>query len=116
MRPRPWPERLLGLGAMACAAAGFAAEAGRLQIPLELWDRPRSGRNVMAQPAIRQALAALIAQPEAKLAIQHAPNPESLLQAEEIKAWLAAHALSPARVELRPSLPPRQPLALEIVP
>jgi hypothetical protein len=94
--------------------AGVAAETERWQVPPELWDRPRSGRAVIAVPAVRQAMATLLARPEARLAVHHPPGAESTLQAEELKAWLVAHALDPERITLNADLPARQALQLEI--
>lgn len=67
----------------------------------ELWDRPRSAQTVMAQPAVRQAVAALQARSDARLQIVHGPRQEAQLQAEELRAWLIALAVEGARVRLR---------------
>ena len=91
-----------------------AVSAEQFQVPAELWDRPRTGQLVLAVPAIRQALAALLAAPEAKLTVHHPPGAESSSQAEELRAWLVAHAVEPARVSLRADLQARQALVLEV--
>jgi hypothetical protein len=101
---------LLGQGGI-----GFAAERASLEIPAELWDRPRTGRAVMAVPAVQQAVTSLLARSEARLVIRHTPGPDPTLQAEELRAWLAAHAVEPRRIVLRADLPARQLLLLEIV-
>lgn len=67
----------------------------------ELWDRPRSAQAVMAQPAVRQAVAALQSRSDARLLIVHGPRPEAQLQAEELRAWLVALAVEGARLQLR---------------
>jgi len=85
-------------------------------IPLELWDRPRSGRAVLAVPAMREALAGLAARPQARVVIRHPAGAEGMLQAEELRSWLIAHAVEPRRVELRAEAAARQPLQLELVP
>jgi len=92
-----------------------AAGADRLEIPAELWDRPRSGRVVMAVPAVRAAVGSLLDRSATRLEIRHPPGPEPTLQAEELRAWLTAHAVEPRRIQLRADLPARQPLLLEIV-
>jgi hypothetical protein len=104
--------------AIAFAGAGpsAAADAQGTEVPVELWDRPRSGRIVIAVPAVRAALASLQAKPDSRLAIRHAPGPEPALQAEELKAWLVAHAIEPERIAVRADLPARQPLHLEVQP
>ena len=43
------------------------------------------------------------------------PGAEAMLQAEELRAWLIAHAVEPARIVLAADLPARQPLQLEVV-
>ena len=111
--------RRIAIGSVGAAmsfgtiAAG-AAVAGS-DVPVELWDRPRSGRAVLAVPAVRQAVEALSAKPELRLAIWHAPGAESVVQAEELKAWLVAHAIEPGRIALRADGSVRQALRLEII-
>ena len=101
-----------GLGLLAAA---FAAAAQTFVVPPELWDRPRSGRAVLEQPAIRQAVNACLAQPDARLVIDHGAGQESLLAAEELRSWLTALADEPGRVSLRGGLKPAEPLRLELV-
>jgi hypothetical protein len=67
----------------------------------ELWDRPRSAQAVMAQPAIRQVVAAYQANSAARIMIVHGPRQEAQLQAEELRAWLVALAVDGARLQLR---------------
>ena len=113
--------RVLGLG-VACTIAlsavvleaVYAAGIQSSQVPAELWDRPRTGRVVMAVPAVRDALNTLLANPGTKLTVRHPPDLEPTLQAEELRAWLVAHAVEPARIVLRADLQSRQPLQLEI--
>ena len=95
------------LAALACAAQTFV-------VPPELWDRPRSSKAVMEQPAVRQAVSAWLAQPGARLVLRHGPGQESLLAAEELRAWLAALAIEPARIELRGDLKASEPLRMDV--
>jgi hypothetical protein len=101
------------LGAATLFAA-LAAAAQTFVVPSELWDRPRSGRAVMEQPAVRQAVKACLAQPGARLVLRHGPGPESLLAAEELRGWLAALAIEPSRIELRNDLKASEPLQMEV--
>lgn len=94
------------------AAAG--ADAETFAVPAELWDRPRTGAAVIGTAAVRQAIGALLARPDARMTIRHPPGAEALLQAEELKAWLVAHALESGRIALRGDLAPRAPLQMEI--
>lgn len=79
----------------------LAGAAQAADIAPELWDRPRSAQTVMAQPAVRQAVAALQARSDARLQIVHGPRQEAQLQAEELRAWLIALAVEGSRVHLR---------------
>ncbi len=97
------------------AFATFAAAAQTFVVPPELWDRPRSGSAVLEQPAIRRAVSAWQALPGARLVVHHGPGQESQLAAEELRAWLAALAIEPARISLRNGLKPSEPLRLEVV-
>ena len=98
----------------ACGLSAPASRAEQFAVPAELWDRPRTGQLVLAVPAVRQALDALIASPAAKLTVRHPPGVEPAAQAEELRAWLVAHAVDPTRIALRGDLQAREPLALEI--
>jgi hypothetical protein len=100
---------------MALLMAALAAAAQTFVVPPELWDRPRSGRAVLEQPAIRQAVNACLALPGSRLIVHHAAGQESLLAAEELRSWLMALAIEPARVSLRSGLRPSEPLRLEVV-
>lgn len=101
--------------AAALLLAAWAASAQTFVVPPELWDRPRSGTAVLEQPAVRQAANAYLAQPGSRLVLRHGPGPESLLAAEELRAWLAALAIESARIELRGDLPATEPLRIEVV-
>ena len=106
---------LAGLAIAPGVGAGEMASEPKGAIPVELWDRPRSGRTVLALPAVREALAELAASPDARLVIRHPAGSEGSLQAEELRTWLIAHALEPERIRLRADAAPRQPLQLEVV-
>jgi len=94
--------------------ATLAAAAQTFMVPPELWDRPRSGRAVLEQPAIRQAVNACLAQPGSRLIVRHATGQESLLAAEELRSWLVALAVEPGRISLRGDVTASEPLRLEI--
>ena len=101
-----------GIG-LFCSALAAAAQA--FVVPAELWDRPRSGRAILEQPAIRQAVNLCLAQPGLRLVVHHAAGPEALHAAEELRSWLAALALDPGRISLRNDLKPSDPLRIEVV-
>jgi hypothetical protein len=100
--------------AAGSALTALAAAAQTFVVPPELWDRPRSGKAVLEQPAVRQAVNAWLAQPGARLVLRHGPGPESLHAAEELRSWLAALAIEPARIALRNDLKPSEPLRIEV--
>jgi len=100
---------------MALLTATVAAAAQTFVVPPELWDRPRSGRVVLEQPAIRQAVNTCLAQPGSRLVVHHAAGQESLLAAEELRSWLMALAVEPGRITLRNDLKPSEPLRIEVI-
>jgi hypothetical protein len=103
---------LLGMGWWAAAVA---AAAQTFAVPPELWDRPRSGKAILEQPAIRQAVNACLAQPGARLVVHHAAGQEGLLAAEELRSWLIALAVDAGRISLRGGLASKEPMRLEVV-
>jgi len=83
------------------AAMLWPLPATAVDLTPELWDRPRSAQAVMAQPAVRQVVAAYQANSAAHIMIVHGPRQEAQLQAEELRAWLVALAVDGARLQLR---------------
>lgn len=75
------------------AIAASAQAADILVVPPELWDRPRSARVVLEQPAVKQALQQHLAQSGSRLVIHHGLGQEPLVQAEELRRWLMALAV-----------------------
>lgn len=104
---------LLSAGYAATATAAAVAQA--FVVPPELWDRPRSGRAVIEQPAIRQAVNACLARPGGRLIVHHGTGQDSQLAAEELRSWLAALALEPGRISLLNDLQRSEPLRLEVI-
>lgn len=111
-----WVALMCAMSALIAIGAGdvWAASDESFLVPAELWDRPRTGLTIMGVLAVRQAIHALLNNPEARLTLRHPPGSESNAQAEELRAWLVAHAVEPARIVLRADLPARQPLQLEV--
>ncbi len=95
------------------AAILFSLPVAAAELGPELWDRPRSAQAVMAQPAVRQVVAAYQANSAARIMIVHGPRQEAQLQAEELRAWLVALAVESARLHLRPD-PSAAVLRLEV--
>jgi len=103
------------LFAMVCLLCVARADADDVfTIPPDLWDRPRSARAVLDQPAVRQALDQYLARPGARIVIHHGYGQEPLLQAEELRVWLMALAIDGSRISLINSVKPHEPLKLEV--
>lgn len=112
MSPRAVLRWVICAGA---AAAGPAAAGPDFVVPPEFWDRPRSAATVLAEPVIRDAVRSSLRQPGARLVVRHGPLQESRLAAEELRLWLAALGVDPARIGLRGDLEPRHPLRIEVI-
>lgn len=104
-----WRVSLLWLWLPLTLQPAFAAE-----VAPELWDRPRSAAAVMAQPAVREAVAAYQAGSTVRLVIVYGQRQEALLQAEELRAWLVALAVDGRRLQLRAD-PAAKALQLEVI-
>jgi hypothetical protein len=106
-------------GALACAAlCGLApaqSVAQSVELPPELWDRPRTGSAILAQDSVRRIVVAALARPGAEIVIHHAPGQEPAVQAEELRSWLAALAIDSQRIALRADVAAGAPMRLEIV-
>ncbi len=100
---------------LLCAVAAPASADDMFTVPLALWDRPRSARAVLDQPAVRQAVELHLARPVSRLVIHHGNGQDPLAQAEEFRAWLLALAIDGARVDLRNDIKPNEPLKMEVV-
>lgn len=98
----------------AILIAGLAS--ARAADTAALWERPRTGERVAAFEPVRQAVALAIAQPESRLLVRHSRDPERALEAEELRAWLAALAIDPRRVVLRGDLPAGTHPHIEVIP
>ena len=98
-----------------CAFLGAAAHAQIHEVPPELWDRPRTGRAIVEQEAIKRAVTSALAQPTAQVVIRHGAGQEPLLQAEELRSWLGALAIDTRRIVLRNDLAAGAAIQIEIV-
>jgi pyruvate-formate lyase-activating enzyme len=105
---------LRSLVALTCALLSLAASAQSVEVPPELWDRPRTGRAVLEQENVKRAVIAALAKPEAQIVIHHATGQEPLLQAEELRSWLTALAIDSRRIALRSDGATGAPMRIEI--
>jgi hypothetical protein len=106
----------LSLAVVTLASWIGAAQAQTHEVGPELWDRPRTADAVARDENVRRAVTAIVDKPEAQLVIHHASGQETLMQAEELKSWLAALAIDPRRIALRSDLAPGTPIRLEVLP
>jgi len=98
------------------ALLAVTAAAGEMfQVGPEMWDRPRSGRIVLEHPAVRQAVNAFLADAAQGLVIHHASGTEPSVQAAELRNWLIALAIDPARITLAGDLAAGDFLKIEVV-
>ena len=86
-----------------------------VEVPPELWDRPRTGAAVLAQEPVKRAVIQALAKPDAQIVIHHGAGQETLVQAEELKSWLAALAVDPRRVSLRGGGAAGAPMRIEVI-
>jgi hypothetical protein len=107
-------SKVPGALALTLALASLNAFAESFVVPPELWDRPRSGAAVLEQPAVRQAVDRWLSLPASRLVVRHAATLDSQLAAEELRSWLIALALEPARISLRNDLKQGEPLIIEV--
>lgn len=84
-------------------------------LPAEFWEQPRTGKAVLEQAALRMSVAALLEQPDGALVIHYASDEESLLRAEELRAWLIALAVEATQIELAGDLSASDELQIEIM-
>jgi hypothetical protein len=101
---------------LAAALLASQALAQSFEVPPELWDRPRTARAVLDQENVRRAVGAALAKPETQIVIHHSAGQEPLVQAEELRSWLAALAIDSRRTILRADAAPGAPITLEIAP
>lgn len=84
-------------------------------VPAEFWEQPRTGRVVLEQGALRQSVSAWLEKPDGKLLIHYGSGEESLLRAEELRAWLIALAVEAARIDLAGDLPGNDEVRIELI-
>ena len=101
---------------LVAALAAPASYAQTFEVPAELWDRPRTARAVLDQDNVKRAVGAALAKPESQIVIHHPAGQEPLVQAEELRSWLAALAIDSRRTVLRADAAPGAPITLEITP
>jgi hypothetical protein len=105
--------RMFAAAASLCAFAAAAAE--KYTVPPDLWDRPRSARTVLDQPAVQQAVRGYLDKSGRRLVIHHPAGQEALLYAEELRSWLIALAVDGGDITLRADRNRGESLTLELM-
>jgi len=100
--------------AVVAALLALPVWAAPLPLPAELWEQPRTAQAVLAQPLLRQAVAALLSRPGAILAIHYGGGEEAALRAEELRAWLIALAVNDEQIVLAGDLAGSGELQIEL--
>ena len=101
---------------VTCLVCAVAALAQGIDVPPELWDRPRTGRAILEQDSIKRAIHLALDKPDAQIVIHHATGQEPLLQAEELRSWLTALSIDSRRIALRADGAAGSPIRLEVSP
>jgi hypothetical protein len=103
---------LLSFAIRVPAIAADAPSAGGTVAP-ELWDRPRSAAAILDAPAVKSAVRAWLAHPDARIVIHHPAGQEAQLNAEELRSWLIALAVDGRHILLTPDRNRGEPLTIE---
>ena len=78
------------------------------------WARPRSGEMVVAQPALREAVAAWGDDTTTQILIVYPGGEQGALWGREVHDWLVALGVAPANLQLRPGGPRDDAVILRI--
>jgi len=97
---------LLNMGPAAAYAAGG-------EISPALWALPRTGRIILAQPAVHQAVEHYLQHPDMHIIIHRAAGDESTAKAEELRSWLISLAVEASRLSVIGDLAANQPLSIQ---
>ncbi len=107
---RVWQMIMVATLTMGSAVAN-ATEA---KISPTLWALPRTGRTILAQSAIHQAVGRYLQQPNnIYLIIHRAAGDESMAKAEELRSWLISLAVEASHISILGDLAANQPLRVE---
>lgn len=78
----------------------------------DAWAGPRRGEELVRNPLLKQVVERLGEQ--GRLRIQHAPDEESALWAQELKSWLIALGIPSSRIETHAGFQQDDALTLRI--
>lgn len=111
------PMRHACLCLLLLIATPAVAADGPWVIDAEFWAAPRSGRTVVAEPALRAAVDALLQrEPGSRLLIRYPGGETGQLWAQELSAWLIALGIPSTQIETQPGGVADDRLLLSVVP
>lgn len=85
--------------------AALAVPTGQHVLLADDWARPRTGDRVAAMPAVRAAVSEWLEDPRTTILVVHPGGEAGSLWGAEVRDWLVALGIEPARVVLRPGGP-----------
>ena len=99
---------------MAMALDALPAAAQSCEVQQSLWERPRSGKAILAHAPLRQCVQAWLENPSVKLVIHHGAADEAQLRAAELRYWLIGLAVEGEHLELKDDLRQNELMNIEI--
>jgi hypothetical protein len=107
-----------GAALLVAAALGMPSARARLLVATRL---PRSpgvlafgARHLLAEPALRRALAVWLAHPGARLVLAAPAGVYGRVWAGDVRSWLVALGVPAERVAIRPRVRPGSALRIEV--
>lgn len=106
------------IGLLFCAflLAGAALAEEERFVELSDWAQPRDALAVSRHPVLRAAVTVLLQDSDAQLELRYPGGDEGSLRAGELRAWLVALGIDPARVALMPGSSAPDRIDLSVTP
>ncbi len=98
---RPMSRILLLTALLSLVSAPLAGEISQT-LGAELWAQPRDGDSVRRFAPLREVVAALQQDPEARLLIRYPGGDEGTLWAHELRGWLVSLGVASRRIDMIP--------------
>ncbi len=98
---RPMSRILLLTALLSLVSAPLAGEISQT-LGAELWAQPRDGDSVRRFAPLREVVAALQQDPEARLLIRYPGGEEGTLWAHELRGWLVSLGVASRRIDMIP--------------
>ena len=98
----------------AVGVGAASGDTGPWRVAEALWDRPRSGASVRADPGVQAAVRAWLATPGARLAIRYGSGQNGEPRAAELRQWLVALGVEPRALSTESADRPGSALELAV--